>query len=253
MSDEEMAPFMEERAVIGAPLYLTLRVEVRLHLYEGPATLERLVNGHSGGVTPLYQPGNVLCDGSENLKPLCKVRAVDFVYQGRGLYLDEHETSRPFYENHAVEKLIQLSPGQVVFQKPFAGRASNVRLETQFKRQDRDEWTEVVGLGRDTYPLYPYGGYVPPHGDLREMEQAYCFPGADRSGGKDVTALKLYRSSFFHTSGGFPPTPFSHERHLTFALKDEFGEVFTYTSYGYDQPGGSLKYLQVHCAKTGAV
>ena len=258
---------------LGAPLYITLRLDVRLDFYEGAETIERVVNGQSAGITPLYQPGNVMRDGSENLNPLCKVRAVNFVYQGRGLYLDDHERARPFYEGHGLEGLIQLTPGQEVFQKPFAGRTTSLRLETQGKRHDRDEWTEVAGFGRETYPLYPYGGYAPPQGELHEMEQVYAFPGIDRSEGHPVTALKLYRSSFFHISGGFPPTPFAHdhknwvfpqgvsaleqmtmgqalcEGHLTFTLKDETGDVYPYVSYGYDQPGGSMKSVQVQCRR----
>src|SRR3989344_3158860 len=150
--------------ILEAPPHLTLRLDMRLHFYEGAVPLERGVNGKSAGITPLYQPGNVLSDGSENLKPLCKVRAVDFVYLQRGMYVDVEEVNRPFYEGHGVAALIQLVLGQVVFQKPFAGRADALRLETHLRRQDRDEWTEVIGFGRETYPLYPYGGGAPPPG-----------------------------------------------------------------------------------------
>lgn len=270
---------MEEESVgtaagvdcIEAPIHITLRLEMRLAFYEAPITLERIHNGQSAGVTALYQPGNVLLDGSQNLKPISKVRAVDFVYQGQGTYVDAHDQTRPFYSGHGLRRLIQLSPGQVVFQKPFAGRDTNVRLETTFKRADRDEWTEVTGFGRDTYPLYPYGGYVPLYGDLREIEPVYAFVGMDRLSGTPVTALKLYRSSFFHAGGGFPPTPFRQdhknwvfpqsvspleqmtvgqalaEGRLTFTVKDEAGDEYLYQSYGYDQPGGVMTQVNVHC------
>ena len=258
---------------VGVPLHVTLGLEMRLQYYDGPVTLERFVNGKSGGITSLYQPGNVLLDGSQNLKPLSKVRSVEFVYQGRGAYVDEYDLSRPFYEGHGLNYLIQLVSGEVVFQKPFAGRAANLRLETQTNRHDRDEWTEVMGFGRDTYPLYPYGGYVPPYGDLREIEQVYAFVGADPNAGGMVTALRLHRSSFFHTSAGFPPTPFRYDRKnwvfpqsvshveqmtvgqalaeglLTFKIKDETGDLYSYKSYAYEQPGASMTQVNVHCLR----
>lgn len=262
---------LQERMQMVAPLYLTLRLELQVQPYGPSVTLERVVNGISAGITPLYSPGRVLRDGSDNLKPLCKARSVDFVYQGKGFYWDEEEVQRPFSTDHSVTSMIQLSPGQTVFQKPFAGCDTPLRLETQFKHHDRDEWTDVVGHGRETYPLYPYGGYAPLYGDLREMEQVYAFAGVDRSGGTSVTALKLYRSSFFHTSGGFPPVPFSYdhktwvfpqkvstlehmtvgqaicEGHLMFTLKDGMGGSYTYTSYAYEHVGGMMTQVHVLC------
>lgn len=256
-----------------APAQITLRLEMRLTHQTAGHTLERIHNGQSGGVTALYEPGNVLLDGSDNLKPLSKVQAVEFVYQSHGWFVDEEDKQCLFYGGHPVARMIQLTPGQVVFQKPFAGCGQSLKMETTFKKADRDEWTEVKGYGRDTYPLYPYGGYVPPTGDLRDMEQVYALVGMDRPGAAPVTALKLYRSSFFHRSGGFPPAPFGYdhkkwvfpqavsdweqmtvaqalaEGRLTFSLKDGWGDVYSYQSWGYDQPGGSLTHVHVHCVR----
>jgi len=59
---------------LSAPLQISLRLEVQTQMCDNAVTIERRVNGKSGGVTPLYQPGNVLRDGSQNLKPLCKAQ-----------------------------------------------------------------------------------------------------------------------------------------------------------------------------------
>jgi len=37
--------------------------------------------------------------------------------------------------------------------------------------------------------------------------------------------------------------------HLTFEMKNEAGDSVTYASYGYEQPGGSMTQVQVHCAQ----
>lgn len=267
----EDPPFLS--VPLEAPPFVTVRLEVKLHLYDGGVTIERVVNGQSAGVTPLYQPGHVLCDGSENLKPFSKVRSVDFIYQGRGFYWNDDDRRQSFYPGHALTALIQRSPGQIMFQKPFAGQAGPLRLETHLKRHERDEWTEVVGYGRDTYPLPPYGGYSPPHGNLEEIEPVYAFPAVDLASGKPVTTLKLYRTSFFHQRGGFPPTSFTmdHKKwvfphkqsaleemtvgqalrggHLTFSLKTEAGDAHIYASYGYEQVRGDLTQIHVHCER----
>lgn len=258
---------------LDAPPFITLRLEVKNHLYEGNATMERVVNGQSAGVTPLYQPGPVLCDGSENLKPFSKLRAVDFIYHGRGFYWDDEDRRQSFYPGHVLTTLIQGTVGRALFQKPFAGQAGSLRLETSLKRQERDEWTDVAGYGRDTYPVYPYGGYSPPQGNLEEVEPVYAFPAVDQASGKSVTALKLYRTSFFHQRGGFPPTPFTmdhkkwvfpHQQsalelitvgqalrggYLTFSVKTEAGDVYTYASYGYEQVRGDMTQIHVHCER----
>lgn len=253
-----------------APPFITLRLAINRHFYEGGATVERRVNGQSAGVTPLYQPGHVLCDGSENLKPLSKLRAIDFIYEGRGVYWDEEESRSSFYPGHEMTHFLQLTLGQVVFQKPFAGQLEGMRLETYFKRQEREEWTDVIGYGRETYPLYPYGGYIPPLGDLNEVEPVYALAGMDQKAGKPVTALKLYRHSFLQQAGGSPPEPLTmdhkkwvfpqhqsplelmtvgqalREGCLTFVLKPQEGESYSYRSYGYEQIRGGLHYIHVH-------
>jgi hypothetical protein len=254
---------------LSEPLQITLRLEVKTQMCDNAVTIERCVNGKSGGVTPLYQPGNVLRDGSQNLKSLCKAQAVDFLYQGSGFYLDDHDLTRPFYEGHGMEPLIQIKKGARVFRKSFAVRGAPIRLETRAVKGGQ----ESVGFGENTYPLYPYGGYIPPRGTLLDMAQTYAFPGVDTKEGGCVTSLKLYRSSFFEQCGGFPPLPFFHDQknwvfpqgvspleqmsvgqalcegHLTFEVKDAAGDSVTYISYGYEQPGGSMTQVQVHCAQ----
>ncbi|MDC0349171.1 hypothetical protein OAN21_02045 [Alphaproteobacteria bacterium] len=263
--DFEGAPSLQ---ALSAPLQITLRLEAQIQVCDNAVTVERCVNGKSGGVTALYQPGNVLQDGSQNLKPLSKAQGVDFLYQGSGFYLDDHDLIRPFYEGQGVEGLIQIKKGARVFRKPFAVRGAPIRLETRAVKEGQ----ESVGFGKNTYPLYPYGGYMPPRGTLLDMGQTYAFPGVDTKGGGCVTALKLYRSSFFEPCGGFPPLPFFYDQknwvfpqsvrpleqmsvgqalcegHLTFEVKDAAGDSVTYASYGYEQPGGSVTQVQVHCA-----
>lgn len=186
-------------ALLPDRMAVWVRVVTVLCTYD--VTLCRVHQGASGGATPLYQPGRVLLDGSETLKPFSKTHHIDLLFDGI-------EDAAEVGAGWAAQLGWRL--GARVWRKTFPVTRASIQVETVLVDTDRGP---VLGLKKEgakpgVLPLYPFGGFVPPRGQIDQAEPVFFFPTWDTSGGVPVTALKLYRQSFLESRGGFPPHPF---------------------------------------------
>ncbi|MEI8321465.1 MAG: hypothetical protein WCG05_05660 [Alphaproteobacteria bacterium] len=204
------------------PQNLSLFCTLEAGIYENDCTVERIVNGRSFGMTPLYKRGHVQYGASEMLKPHSKVQWVDFIFLGKGFYQNADHQWVPFSADSWLAENLSKRRGESLYRKPFAVTRNSLVLETEIQPNG-----EVLTKGLEVtgYPRYSYGGYFPPVGGLEDIEQVYCFPMHQRYGDTERTALGLERSSDYQKKGIRAPEDFLLEgQHYVFMNPPDPGE-----------------------------
>lgn len=198
----DMAPAGEARVMDVAPPLLAVWARVVTVPCTAPSMLERIHDGVSGGKTPLYSPGRVLLEGSETLKPHAMTHHIDLIFEGiegEGAY---------WTDDHPLLRALKWRAGDRLWRKTFDVQLHDVCLRTRMQETARAPVMVADGTEAGALPLYAYGGFVPPRGQIDQAEPVFAFPAWDATCGKPVTALKLYRQSFLESRGGFAPNPF---------------------------------------------
>lgn len=190
---------------------------------EREVTIERIHDGVCGGKTSLYQKGHVALDAGVSLKPHSRFREIVVRYAG--------PTEGAL---HAA-----LKQGDVVYRKIFPVWEHALRLSTQTHRQDRDVRVNAEGFPSGVWPLYPYGGFVPPRGGIDQADMVFFVPGwAPQT---QATVLRLYRQIHLEQQGFFAPDPFVMEGRTW--LYQPTDEASTFHTLGGDIVNGCIRLL----------
>lgn len=186
-------------------------------------TIERIHDGVRGGKTALYQKGHVAVDGGVALKPYSHFREIVMTYAG------------------PIEGALEmpLKPGDVLYRKTFPVWEHALTVTTHTHRQDRDVRVDVEGFPPSVWPLYPYGGFVPPRGGIDQADRVFFVPGwAPQT---RTTVLRLYRQAHLEQQGFFVPDPFVMEGH-TWTYQSTEGAP-TFNTLGGDIVNGCVRVM----------
>lgn len=185
------------------PQHFSLWIRLCPVLYEPPDLfLEQIDQGVSLGKTPLYGRGYVVY-GAENLKRNSKVHAVDFQFQGSGFYAADAGYRWAFTQKDWFAQLVSKHYPTRLHRKSFAVSTASL---VQRQGVNAAGQTCIQGFDPETYPRYPYGGYVPCGARLEDMQQVYGFVSQQTYGQTQRTALGLEKTGDYLDKGFVPPT-----------------------------------------------